>query len=188
MPPGPAFNWFCVAQGAFDILSRAAQIRVTQAESQAARLLRKERQRVSPKAGVTQQSDDVSLPAFIPAAPPAEPPTVIQAADAPPPEQPALSTPQLNAPPAIPALGFSGLSAIPAPKPLSIQTSASDVVRGEPETNGDTQCNTLPNTALPNSPEASSAHATTVVQAESIGNTPVVDMEIPEVPLVSQIS
>ena len=30
MPPGPAYNWFCVAHSVFDILSHAAQIRATQ--------------------------------------------------------------------------------------------------------------------------------------------------------------
>lgn len=42
MPPGPAYNWYCVAHGVFDILSRAAQIRAVQAETQASRVLRRE--------------------------------------------------------------------------------------------------------------------------------------------------
>lgn len=42
MPPGPAYNWYCVAHGVFDVLSRAAQIRAAQAESQASRVLRRE--------------------------------------------------------------------------------------------------------------------------------------------------
>lgn len=30
MPPGPAYNWFCVAHSIYDILSHAAQIRAAQ--------------------------------------------------------------------------------------------------------------------------------------------------------------
>ena len=30
MPPGPAYNWFCVAYSIYDILSHAAQIRAAQ--------------------------------------------------------------------------------------------------------------------------------------------------------------
>ena len=41
MPPGPAYNWYCVANSVLDILSRTAQIRAAQAETQASRVLRR---------------------------------------------------------------------------------------------------------------------------------------------------
>ncbi|EKM52440.1 uncharacterized protein PHACADRAFT_126247 [Phanerochaete carnosa HHB-10118-sp] len=50
MPPGPAYNWYCVAHGVLEVLGHAAQIRTTQAESGAARLLRREARHVPRRA------------------------------------------------------------------------------------------------------------------------------------------
>lgn len=39
MPPGPAYNWYCVAHSVLDVLSQAARIRATQLEQQSSRVL-----------------------------------------------------------------------------------------------------------------------------------------------------
>lgn len=39
MPPGPGYNWYCVAHSVLDVLSQAARIRATQLEQQSSRVL-----------------------------------------------------------------------------------------------------------------------------------------------------
>lgn len=55
MPPGPAYNWYVVAHSALDILSRAAQVRAAQAESQAVRVLRRDTRPTARTASATAE-------------------------------------------------------------------------------------------------------------------------------------
>jgi len=48
MPPGPAFNWFCVLYSAADILSHAARIRASQLSPTTSHVARKRRRLEQP--------------------------------------------------------------------------------------------------------------------------------------------
>ncbi|EMD32845.1 hypothetical protein CERSUDRAFT_108633 [Gelatoporia subvermispora B] len=50
MPPGPAYNWLCVASSVADIIGHAARIRATQLETVLGRLSRKGKARATPEA------------------------------------------------------------------------------------------------------------------------------------------
>ncbi|KIP06563.1 hypothetical protein PHLGIDRAFT_452565 [Phlebiopsis gigantea 11061_1 CR5-6] len=100
MPPGPAYNWYVVAHSALDILSRAAQVRAAQAESQAVRVLRRD---TRPTARTASATAEEAASAIVP--PPGRRATSVpELWEAPSTHQPAHVEPEANATPAwIPA-------------------------------------------------------------------------------------
>ncbi|KAI0920278.1 hypothetical protein AcV5_010063 [Taiwanofungus camphoratus] len=57
MPPGPAFNWFCVAHSVVSVLSNAAHIRATQISARSAPLVIRTSRRSTPRQRENQASE-----------------------------------------------------------------------------------------------------------------------------------
>ncbi|KAI0075169.1 ABC1-domain-containing protein [Panus rudis PR-1116 ss-1] len=66
MPPGPAFNWFCVAHSIVDILSHAGQIKAGQVASRTAPLVSRAQQHPRKRRRVEEESVGEKLPQQLP--------------------------------------------------------------------------------------------------------------------------
>lgn len=207
MPPGPAYNWYCVAHGVLDVLTRAAHIRAAQAEAQAARVLRRTDVHARRR---TRSHVDEEVPSNLTLKP--VPPRVhgelaTEAPDAPGTETPAVrtyqhapplekrtSTPIATAgslpespPPPLPSLPIPPTppSIAPAATPLLAPTPAHDVLPGRTEAIPDDAVPPRddPPRAEPIMPEVDMP-ASPATEAQPAEQSPVIT-GIPDAPVVS---
>lgn len=166
MPPGPAYNWYCVAAGAFDILSRAAQIHAGRVESQAACILRAERARKQPR--TCQKQDDLPayVPTALPAAPTVKPVAAVQVEHSPPPEPLAPLPPRPDTHHATPIPEYPDVGV----KPISERSPAWNSSSNAPTIMADPQQHTLPNTV---SDDVNAAQPDPIVPLQPIADEPI---------------